>query len=227
MNQVELIDLRTGGATQELRGHTNSVLTCCWSPVEEFLLATGGADNKIFFWDIRSGNSCLKRLDQYNANTDAGTAHSGFVNGLQFTNDGLLLVSLGTDNRLRLWETLNGHNQMINYGKVKNDAKKNIQFSISNNSKPPLIYVPSDSNIHILELFSGDRIGMLFGHFNSINCCLYRDVYQELYSGGNDRNILTWTADNFQSEDCDDEKFRTSSRNPIIRTNDNWSSDED
>lgn len=227
VNHVEIIDLRSGGSTQELRGHSSSILTCCWSPVDEYLLATGGIDNNIFFWDIRSGNSVLKRLDQYNANTESGTAHTGYVNSLQFTSDGLLLVSFGTDNRLRLWETLNGHNQMINYGKIKNDVKKSVQFAISNNSKPSLIYVPSCGNIYILELLSGQRVGQLYGHFNSVNCCFYRDIYQELYSGGNDRNVLTWTSDSYQTEDSDEKYEGSSRRNPMIRTLDNWSSDED
>ena len=69
-------------------------------------------------------------------------------------------------------------------------------------------------------------MSILYGHFNSLNCCLYRDVYQELYSGGNDRNVLMWTP-NFQSEDCDDKYEGSSRRNPMIRTLDNWSSDED
>lgn len=226
---MELIDLRTGSSTHELRGHSSSILTCAWSPIEEHLLATGGIDNKILLWDVRSGHSCLRILDQHNSNNKSATAHCGYVNGLRFAENGLLLLSFGTDNRLRLWETFNGNNQMINYGKVKNDVKKHVEFATSCNSKPSLAFVPSEGNIYVLELFTGRLINVLHGHFNSVNCCFYREMYQELYSGGNDRNVLMWTADDAQreafAENVKDES-RMSKRNPLIRTVDNWSSDE-
>ena len=41
------------------------------------------------------------------------TAHNGHVNGLCFTENGLHLVSCGTDNRVRLWNTLNGKNTLV------------------------------------------------------------------------------------------------------------------
>lgn len=193
------------------------------------MLATGGVDNKILFWDVRSSSSCLKSLDQYNGKSNTGTAHSGYVNGLKFTEDGLLLLSLGTDNRLRLWETLNGHHQMINYGRIKNDVKRHLEFAITSNCKPPLAYVPCEGHVYVIEVYSGRIIRILHGHFNIVNCSYYRQSNQELYTGGKDRNILMWTPDYSQrqayAENATDEEKKTTL--PIVRTLDNWSSDED
>ena len=36
-----------------LRGHEGEVLTCTWSKLNPRVLATGAADNKIIFWDVR------------------------------------------------------------------------------------------------------------------------------------------------------------------------------
>ena len=51
-------------------------------------------------------------MDQHNgrnnSNFDQSTAHNGYVHGLSFTNDGLFLVSVGTDGRMRLWNTETG-----------------------------------------------------------------------------------------------------------------------
>ena len=41
------------------------------------------------------------------------TAHNGHVNALCFTEDGLHLVSFGTDDRLRLWDTMSGRNTLV------------------------------------------------------------------------------------------------------------------
>ena len=41
------------------------------------------------------------------------TAHSGHVNGLCFTSDGLYLLSFGTDNALRLWDSFSGQNTLV------------------------------------------------------------------------------------------------------------------
>ena len=43
------------------------------------------------------------------------TAHNGHVNALSFTEDGLHLVSFGTDDRLRLWDTMSGRNTLVRY----------------------------------------------------------------------------------------------------------------
>lgn len=233
---MELIDLRTGSSTHELRGHKSSILTCNWSPTEEYLLATGGIDQCIYLWDIRASNSCLKALDQSNRNDNKGTAHSGYVNGLKFTEDGYLLVSVGTDNKIRLWETLSGSNKKKDYIEIKNDVKKNIQFAISDNTKSPILYVPSEGNIFVINMYSGSLINVLNGHFHLVNCCFYRNTFQELYSGGNDRNILLWTADEPHEEKWNEKKQLEKTflvkhtflqKNNAKDAEDAWSSDEE
>nr|CAD7256860.1 unnamed protein product [Timema shepardi]CAD7568549.1 unnamed protein product [Timema californicum] len=242
VNQVILIDVRTGSSVHELRGHTSSVLTCKWSPKEEFFLATGSCDSKVLLWDVRSSKSCLKSLDQHNStgwsSTNTGLAHDGYVNGLCFTSDGLYLLTFGTDKRLRLWTTFDGRNEMINFGKIKNDSKKCIQFDVTINASPKIVYVPSEGSIFLYNVESGEKINTLLGHYNSVNCCVYHPFYHELYSGGNDRNVLIWTADHCQSAAYDEsvKSHSIQSKQPPMRrtlnarrniTADTWSSDEE
>lgn len=125
----------------------------------------------------------------------AKSSHTGFVNGLCFTLDGLHIVSFGTDNTLRLWNTTNGRNTLVNYGRVENKTKKCVPFAVSTDSSPGVIYIPNGSNIDVLDLMTGMHIHTLRGHFKRANCCIVHPFYQELYSGGNDRNILMWVPD--------------------------------
>lgn len=43
------------------------------------------------------------------------TAHNGRVNGLCFTGDGLYLLTAGTDDRMRLWNSATGENTLVRY----------------------------------------------------------------------------------------------------------------
>lgn len=41
------------------------------------------------------------------------TAHNGHVTGMCFTGDGLFLVTMGTDQRARLWDIFTGMNMLV------------------------------------------------------------------------------------------------------------------
>eukprot|EP00126_Sphaerothecum_destruens_P013715 Sdes_comp23464_c0_seq1m21708 len=41
---IYFVDLRSGSSVQRLKGHTDTVLSVCWSPSDEYLLASGGND---------------------------------------------------------------------------------------------------------------------------------------------------------------------------------------
>ena len=43
------------------------------------------------------------------------TAHNGRVNGLCFSGDGLYLITMGTDDRMRLWNSSNGENTLVSF----------------------------------------------------------------------------------------------------------------
>lgn len=49
------------------------------------------------------------------------TAHNGRANGLCFTADGLHLLTTGTDDRMRLWNSATGENTLVSssYGCLK------------------------------------------------------------------------------------------------------------
>ncbi|KAK6179260.1 hypothetical protein SNE40_011663 [Patella caerulea] len=234
---IKLVDLRAGSSTQMLKGHKAAVLCVQWSTRDEFILASGSSDNGVLLWDIRTAKGCLMSLDQHNGEAASAankikTAHNGRVNGLSFTADGLHLVTFGTDSRLRLWNTTTGKNALVNYGNIENDGRKSIKFSLSSGACPDVIFVPDDSNLTMLDLHGGNQIKTLRGHYNQVNCCVFHHDRQELYSGGNDRNVLVWLP---QTDHAYDDFLKTDSKTKdkhsftkrIAATTDTWSDDDD
>lgn len=190
-----------------MKHHQGDVLSCNWSPFEEHILATGGADNKVLLWDIRSAKSCLMSLNRCNTKENNAcnpcknnfTAHTGAATAVKFVRGGLKLVSCGTDNSIRLWDTLDGKNELVDYENFVNSSKKSVQIDISRYTTPEYMYIPCNDSINVYQVESGKLIKQLGGHFSNVNCCYYEPFQHELYSGCTDGLILIWCDDDLQS----------------------------
>ncbi|XP_074185013.1 DNA excision repair protein ERCC-8 isoform X3 [Rhinolophus sinicus] len=238
--KVQLCDLKSGSCTHILQGHRQEILAVSWSPRSEYVLATASADSRVKLWDVRRASGCLITLDQYNgtksqAVESANTAHNGKVNGLCFTSDGLHLLTTGTDNRMRLWNSSNGENTLVilipygfalvNYGKVFNDSRKGLKFTVSCGCSSEFVFVPYGSTIAVYTIYSGEQITMLKGHYKSVDCCIFQSNFQELYSGSRDCNILAWVPALYEPVPDDDETTTKSQLNAAFQ--DAWSSSDE
>ena len=158
------------------------------------------------------------------------------MNGLQFTADGLHLVSIGTDERVHMWNTSTGEKTKVNFNRVPSVGSRNVQFAISSGSSPDLIYMPDRGKIDVWDIKTGKEIDKLHGHYSHVNSCIFHPDYQELYSAGSDRNILVWEPKmNMKSREVvkrkdklkEPEKETTITEQRPSATADSWSSDEE
>lgn len=184
------------------------------------------SDGTIRVWDIRRAAACLRLLDQHNGDAsplaDTNVAHGGGVNGFAFTGNGHYLVSLGLDEKIRLWDTFTLNNTLVNYGSLwRNQFRFYLQASISDtNVWPPLLYVPSDDHqVLVYELHSGILLRRLRGAYGRVTCTEYRPGYQELYVGSNDSEVLVWEPINENDQEPIDNSMGT--------FQDTWSESED
>ncbi|KAI9596804.1 WD40-repeat-containing domain protein [Syncephalis fuscata] len=199
--QVRLCDLRTGDCVHSLTGHKKSVMSVAWSPSKDYLLMSGGQDGRVFCWDVRKSNSVICSLNQYNSDAsktaNANRAHRFAVNGLAFTPDGRHLISTGHDERIRLWNVQTFRNEIVNYGSlIRNQVNQTVTPLIVQDvvSQPPLLFHASnDRQILQYDLFSGKLINQLKGSYNRIYSLVWRPIYQELFVGGDDYDILVWS----------------------------------
>ncbi|XP_060600246.1 DNA excision repair protein ERCC-8-like [Ruditapes philippinarum] len=198
-SSVKLVDLKSGSATHSLKGHSKGVFNVKWSPYHEFVLASAGSDNRIFLWDIRNAKGSMLDFDQYNGRppkdmiNNGLTSHNRPVTGVQFSSDGLRLVSCGLDNKAHIWCTQTGKNLNLDFS-VNSMGTRTSQFAISQGSAPDLIFMPNGKSIDAFDLNTGKRQYTLHGHFRQVTCCYYHADFHELYSGSGDRNILVWEA---------------------------------
>ncbi|KAM7286601.1 DNA excision repair protein ERCC-8-like [Ixodes scapularis] len=200
---VTLADLRTGIACQELRGHSGKVLAVRWSPSAAGLLATASQDNKVMLWDIRCARGALAALK----------GHSGAATSLAFLPDGLVLFSLGADNRLRAWDIAR-RRELHFFGAIVPNERP-VQMAISSE----VMLVPSGRRLLAMDFRDDGGISSLKGaHFGQANCVLLCPLTLEAYSGAMDRTILCWTANPDKERAMDDHQDGLP---------DAWSSDEE
>jgi DNA excision repair protein ERCC-8 len=171
------------------------------------------SDGKLAIWDIRAAKSCLMFLDYEKTklkhkrgstassaaqSSGSSIAHSGPIIGLTYTQDGNHLISLGKDNTLRLWDSHNGLNTQVNYGRVPLSsavAETCLQVSCTELCDPNSVFVPSGNNLLMYDIFNGEMKQTFKGHFDSVNCSFYNSMQHEIYTGSKDRNILVWSTE--------------------------------
>lgn len=174
---VRLVDLRSGAATHSLAGHGGgAVLTVAWSPKDEHILASGGVDGTIRFWDVRRSAGTLGLLDMEDSVGMASggparrrmgaKAHLGPVNGVVWTDNGQFLVSTGHDERMRVWNMRTGANTLSNFGPiVRNKNLSTLLPLVVPRALVPagqeMLFYPNEREILMCEIFEGTLLKRL------------------------------------------------------------------
>ncbi|RVX72173.1 hypothetical protein B0A52_04377 [Exophiala mesophila] len=174
---VRLLDLRSGLSTHSLSGPNGAIYSLAWSPTHSHLLASGSADGKTLFFDIRRANPAFASLDHDDAIGVVGeppstgalsarhhvldfqaVAHNGPVTSVQWNPTGDKIVTAGHDQRIRVWDAATGRNDLVHFGpRVRNDRAGQLQPLIS----PGGSYSPGRE---MLFWPNDDGRGMIFQH---------------------------------------------------------------
>jgi WD40 repeat protein/serine/threonine protein kinase len=89
---IQLVDIATGKALRNLKGHTDGVLSVRFSPDGQQLLS-GSYDNTARLWDVKTGRE-LQALK----------GHSWWVWAAEFSPDGNRIVTAGQDGKAIVWD---------------------------------------------------------------------------------------------------------------------------
>jgi len=210
------------------------------------LLASGGADGRVLFTDIRSSHTYYMSLDRDNILTDnqqvksqtsttsSSVAHHRGIKSLEFLPDNSHLLTLGADDVMYLWNVNNGQRLLVNYGPISTDNIRIITIAcaqMKHDRTKSLVYVPCGKSIRVYDILSGQRLTTLSGHFMPVSTCIYNRLSIELYSCSDD--ILVWADIKKQQDDYEISIKNPERRNETIRSlgqilnRDQWSDDED
>ena len=184
---VTLLDLRSGLSTHSLPGHNGSIYSLAWSPRYAHILASGSADGRVLFFDIRRANAAFASLDLDDAIGVVGEtatsgdgrrekvldwnarAHTGPVTGVAFTQSGEKLVTAGHDQRIRVWDMHTGGNDLVHFGpRIRNERIGELKPLVSpggfGRSGKELMFWPNDDSkgeIWVHGLREGDVKGVM------------------------------------------------------------------
>ena len=168
------MDLRSGASTHSLVGHHGAVLSVAWSPVDEYILASGGSDGTVRLWDVRRSAGSLGVMDLedsvgiggedglgMNARPrDRGVAHVGACNGVVWTDDGKFLVTAGHDERVRVWDVGVGANALAHFGPIIKNTHLStllplVVSSCVGGPRDRVMFYPNEKEILMFDLVEG------------------------------------------------------------------------
>ena len=249
---VRLVDLRSGSSTHSLAGHSGAVLTVAWHPKDENLLASGATDGCVRLWDIRRSASSLGVLDMEDSigiagydgkgtgarRRERGKSHNGAVNGITWTEDGGYLVSVGHDERMRVWNMTAGANTLANFGPALKNAHTTTLLPLIAPSglSPPgreTVYFLNPKEVLSFDLHSGSLLSRLRAPGIAANVGLDASVRNlknrttslawrahniEMYSAHADGTIRCWSPRTWEDAVVDqDEKPESEAAEAVDR----------
>ncbi len=159
-----------------LGSHDNAVSAVEFSPAGD-LLASGGYDGKVKFWDWRNRLSA--------GELDLGSP----VISLAFSPDGRWLAVSSKDRNCRLWDVAT-RQEIAEFDVRADDIYAAVAFSPRSDV---IAIAASDSTIQIFNVLTRAKVATLYGHKSPVRTLLFSHDATKLYSaGGDDLTIRVW-----------------------------------
>ncbi|EEC09445.1 WD-repeat protein, putative [Ixodes scapularis] len=188
--------------------HRFAVSTVQWYPCDTGLFTSSGMDSELRVWDANA----LKVAEVLRLGAKVYSHHLEEAQPTIVAH-GLVLFSLGADNRLKAWDIAR-RRELHFFGAIVPNERP-VQMAISSE----VMLVPSGRRLLAMDFRDDGGISSLKGaHFGQANCVLLCPLTLEAYSGAMDRTILCWTANPDKERAMDDHQDGLP---------DAWSSDEE
>jgi len=156
-------------------GHTNSVLSVCFSPDGRYALS-GSVGHTARLWDVSSGKE-LRRFE----------GHTNSVRSVCFSPDGRYVLSGSRDKTVRLWEAgsgkelrrFEGHTSTVYSVCFSPDGR----FALSGSD---------DKTVRLWEAGSGKRLRRFEGHTKTVQSVCFSLDGRYALSGSDDKTVRLW-----------------------------------
>jgi len=179
-NTVRVWDAKTGEPLKVLRGHTEPVIACAFSPNGKQVVSAA-LDATLRLWNVASAQ-CLRVFQGHQTN----------VTACDFSPDGRNIVSGSLDRTLKLWEagtgrcvgTLRGHTDIVNSCAFSPDGQTVLSAS---GDKTLRLW---DVRPQITTARTPAR--SFEGHSDQVQCCAFSLDGRFLITGARDATLWLW-----------------------------------
>jgi WD40 repeat protein len=172
---VEEIELEEGvsGPLFGTNLHAESVFSVCFHPVDESVMASGGADEVGFLWREEE----VKRIE----------GHTDSVVSVSFSADGSLLASAGMDGFVRVWDYRG------NCVRVLEGPSAEIEWMEWHPHGKVIVAGSVDSVVWMWNAVTGDVMQTFSGHSGTVNVGGFdRQSARFVLSAGEDGTLVVW-----------------------------------
>ncbi|KAK0577198.1 hypothetical protein LWI29_029454 [Acer saccharum] len=157
-------------------GHTDELYTVACSPTDATLVATGGGDDKGFFWRINQGDWASEIQ-----------GHKDSVSSLAFSTDGQLLASGGFDGLVQIWDTSSGILKCALDG-----PGGGIEWVRWHPRGHVVLAGSEDSTVWMWNADRGAYLNMFSGHGSSVTCGDFTPDGKTICTGSDDATLRIW-----------------------------------
>ena len=171
---IRIWNVRTGRLVRTLNPvHSKkSVNTLAVSP-DSSILASGGSDNNLILWDLKTGRRMRTIL-----------AHKAAVNTIAFSNDGQTIASGSDDKTVRLWNVTTGSRLLTLIGHA--GAVNAIALSRDGQT---LASGGEDKTVRLWNLGTGEVRRIITGHAGPVNAVAFSPNGQVVATASSDNTI--------------------------------------
>ena len=122
------------------------------------------------------------------------TSHSASVAHIAFTPSSCLLLSLGTDSRLRVWDPFSGRHLLVHFPHLQcryRYSRFDVQHTAGVGQQGERVWLGSGRDVREVPASGGAGMRHV-GHFDRVNVVAVNSRWEEAYSAGVDHSILVW-----------------------------------
>ncbi|OEL25790.1 Angio-associated migratory cell protein [Dichanthelium oligosanthes] len=185
--QINVWSTATRALQGTLEGSGSGFEWLKWHPRGHLIIA-GSEDCNVWMWNA-DHNAIL--------NTFAG--HSSTVTCGDFTPDGKLICTGSDDASLRIWDPRSAQSRHVVRGHgYHTDGLTCLAITLDSQT---VVSGSKDNSVHIVNVNSGQVVGSLVGHTNSIECVGISSSYGWAATGSMDQKLIIWDAAH-QSSRC-------------------------
>eukprot|EP01061_Rhynchopus_euleeides_P009733 TRINITY_DN18993_c0_g1_i2.p1 TRINITY_DN18993_c0_g1~~TRINITY_DN18993_c0_g1_i2.p1 ORF type:complete len:217 (+),score=72.67 TRINITY_DN18993_c0_g1_i2:610-1260(+) len=147
--------METGQSKQELTGHTDSVFACCHSPASDNLCVSGGDDEIVRLWDMRTGTA-----------EATCTAPKRTIWSVRLNNDESAVLVAGMEGGAGLWDV---SGTGAEYSTVYSGPNAPTHQAMFSGDQSHVLACGRDSTLRVWQK-DGTKVDTLRGHNGAIFC---------------------------------------------------------